>query len=55
MQTAERAVGPRSEITVKPLPGDGYFFFMKKIINVTTIEKAVRKTALSCINKFIVS
>lgn len=35
--------------------GDGYFFLSKKIINVTTIEKAANSTALSCINKLIVS
>lgn len=35
--------------------GDGYFFFMKKMISVTTIEKAANRTALSWINKLIVS
>jgi len=34
---------------------EGRFFLAKKIINVTTIEKAAKITALSCINKLIAS
>lgn len=34
--------------------GDGYFFFTKKMIMVTTMEKVAISTALSWINKLII-